>query len=198
MDFSSDRRIAPVLSLVLLLVPLSVYVIGDWLGTGVQWALFRYQETFYGPSLITVASDAGYVGSGLITGKTAVSFVLWDAGALVIVAACAVVLFAVAEGRERWIRYAGWGIAFSGVLFLASCIVQYGPLFSAPSGISVPFGLPLVFAVGWLLFSGDWTGDEEEDEKEGAEEGAEDDVEEGAESEGEWESICDRTPEKRE
>jgi len=166
MDLHSDQRVAPLLSLALLLVPLNLYVIGDWLGTGVQWALFRYQETFYGPSLITLASDTGYVSSGLIAGKTAVSFILWDAGAVILVASFIVILLAVAEGEERGIRYTGIAVAASGILLAASCIVQYGPLFAGPAGFSVPIGIPLVFAVAWVLFTGEWSeGDDHEREE---------------------------------
>lgn len=163
MDLLSDRRIAPLLLPVLLVVPLNLYVIGDWLGSGVQWALFRYQETSYGPSLITIASDIGYVSSGLIAGRTAVSFILWDAGAVILFASFIVLLPAVAEGKVQWIRHAGIAVAASGVLLVASCIVQYGPLLSAPSGFSVPIGVPLVFAVAGVLFSGEWS--EHEDGK---------------------------------
>ncbi|MDH7510300.1 MAG: hypothetical protein QHH04_04585 [Methanolinea sp.] len=168
MDLSFDRRIAPLLPLILLVVPLNLYVIGDWLGSGVQWALFRYQETFYGPSLITVASDTGYVSSGLIAGRTAVSFILWDAGAVILVVSFLVILLAVAEGKVQWIRYAGVAVAVSGVLLVASCIVQYGPLFAGPAGFSVPIGIPLVFAAAWILFAGEWSeGDDGDGEDSG-------------------------------
>jgi len=157
MDLPFDRRIAPILPLVLLVVPLNLYVIGDWLGSGVQWALFRYQETFYGPSLITIASDIGYVISGLITGRTAISFILWDAGAVILVVSFLVLLLAVAEGKVHWMRYAGVAVAVSGVLLVASCIAQYGPLFAGPAGLSVPLGVPLVFAIAWVLYAGEWS-----------------------------------------
>jgi len=178
MDFLSDRRIAPFLPLVLLLVPLNIYAIGDRLGAGVQWALFRYQETFYGPSLITISSDAGYVGSGLITGKTALSFVLWDAGAVVLLASFIVLLVIVAGEREGWTRYAGVAVAASGVLMVASCVAQYGPFFSGPAGFAVPIGVPLVFAVAWALSAGEWPGDVEEADEEEEEDPGQDEEEE--------------------
>ncbi|HOS81432.1 MAG TPA: hypothetical protein PK445_01760 [Methanolinea sp.] len=168
MDLPSDRRIAPILPLVLLVVPLNLYVIGDWLGTGVQWALFRYQETSYGPSLITIASDIGYVISGLITGRTAISFILWDAGAVILVVSFLVLLLAVAEGKVQWMRYAGVAVAASGVLLVASCIAQYGPLLAGPAGFSVPLGVPLVFAIAWVLYAGEWSeGDDGDGEDSG-------------------------------
>jgi len=164
MDHSKVLRLAPFLPLLLLLVPLNLYVIGDWLGTGVQWALFRYQETFYGPSLITVASDAGYVSSGLISGKTSLSFILWDAGAVILLACFIALLLAVAERKVGWIRYGGIVVAASGVFATASCMVQYGPFFSGPAGLSVPIGIPLVFAVAWALFTVEWSESKEEKE----------------------------------
>ncbi|MCQ8894799.1 MAG: hypothetical protein NQU46_09280 [Methanolinea sp.] len=172
MDLHSDRRIAPLLVLLLLFVPLNIYVIGDWLGTGVQWALFRYQETTYGASLITVASDIGYVSSGLIAGKTAISFLLWDVGAVILLVSFFALLLVMVEREREWIHYAGLAIAASGVLFLASCIAQYGPTFAGPAGFAVPLGVPLVFAVGWLVFV----------QKSGGEEDRDDDKEEDTEA----------------
>ncbi|MDI9633649.1 MAG: hypothetical protein QFX32_06285 [Methanolinea sp.] len=163
MDSPLRIRLPALLPLVLLAVPLHLYVIGDWLGTGVQWALFRYQETAYGPSLITVASDFGYIGTGLISGKTALSFLLWDAGGLLLSGAALLSLLPALGGRPAWTRPAGFAVAAAGVLFTASCIVQYGPLLSGPAGISLPLGLPLVFSVAWLMVRGEDEGDEEEE-----------------------------------
>jgi hypothetical protein len=143
----------------------------------VQWALFGYQETFYGTSLITISSDAGYVGSGLITGKTALSFVLWDAGAVVLFASFIVLLMIMAGEKEGWTTYAGVSVAASGVLMVASCVAQFGPVFSGPAGLAVPIGVPLVFAVAWALSAGEWSRNGEE--ADGEEEDPGQDEEEG-------------------
>ena len=43
-------KISLLLQCLVFLIPVNIYVIGDWLGTGVQWVLFRYQQTYLGNS----------------------------------------------------------------------------------------------------------------------------------------------------
>ncbi len=147
-----DRRLLLVPVLLLFLVPLNIYVIGDWIGTGVQWALFRYQDTSYGTSLITLDRDIWYITSGLITGKSAISISLWVAGTVLLVISCIVLAVLIAEEIDEHIQIPGLMVIVSGILLLLSCMTQYGPLLSGPAGFSVPIGIPLVWVVGWLIF----------------------------------------------
>ena len=41
----------------LFFVPLNIYGIGNNLATGVQWALFRYQQSYLGNSLFLIQRD---------------------------------------------------------------------------------------------------------------------------------------------
>ncbi|MEM2124290.1 MAG: hypothetical protein QXL43_03010, partial [Methanolinea sp.] len=72
-------------------------------------------------------------------------------------------LFSITGDLPRWTRPAGFAVAAAGVLLSASCIVQYGPLLSGPAGISLPVGIPLVFAAAWIMARGEDEGDEEEE-----------------------------------
>lgn len=153
MTLLHDRRIPLLAALVLLLVPLDIYVIGERVGTGVQWVLFRYQDSSYGTSLITVARETEYVTSGIIAGKSAVSLSLWIAGATLLLAACIALAVLIAEHMDDRVHLSGLAVIASGFLFIASCMVQYGPFLSGPAGFSVPVGIPLVWAVGWWIFS---------------------------------------------
>lgn len=181
MTLLPDRRIPLLLVLLLFFIPLNVYVIGEWMGTGLQWALLRYQETSYGTSLITIARDIEYITGGVLTGKTAVSIGLWVAGVALLAAALVTLAAMVAEEIEGKARTAGLVVIASGILMLASCIAQYGPLLSGPAGFAVPVGIPLVLAVGWLIYSGtgedmgddakDEVGDEDGDEAPGPDDG---------------------------
>jgi len=164
-----DRRFLLIPLLLLFIIPLNIYVIGDWIGTGVQWALFRYQDTLYGTSFITLDRELWYITSGLIMGKSAVSISLWVAGAVLLVISCIVLAVIIAEKMDTHIRIPGILVIASGVLFLLSCMLQYGPLLSGPAGFSVPVGIPLVWAVGWLVYI-QAEDDEIGDEEEGAEE----------------------------
>lgn len=153
MNLLHDRRVPLFLVLLLFIIPLNLYVIGEWMGTGVQWALFRYQETVFGTSLITLTKDFEYITTGILTGKTAVSIALWIAGtALLIIALLALAVMILEEMDEKK-HYPGIMVMGSGVLFLLSCMVQYGPFFSGPAGLSIPIGIPLMLVVGWLIYS---------------------------------------------
>ena len=147
-----DRRLLLVPVLLLFLIPLNIFVIGDWIGKGVQWALFRYQDTSYGTSFITLFRETEYVTSGIIAGKSAVSISLWVAGAFLLVISCIVLAVLIAEEIDEHIQIPGLMVIASGILLLLSCMAQYGPLLSGPAGSSVPIGIPLVWAVGWLIF----------------------------------------------
>ena len=61
-------KISLLLQCLVFLIPINIYVIGDWLGTGVQWALFRYQQTYMGDSLILVTRGITLVLDGTIGG----------------------------------------------------------------------------------------------------------------------------------
>jgi len=51
-------------------------------------------------------------------------------------------------------RYAGMLLLAGGCLYLASVHFQFGPLFHGPAGISVPFGIPMLMAVGYVIMTG--------------------------------------------
>ncbi|MGV8130333.1 MAG: hypothetical protein ACP5NN_10630 [Methanolinea sp.] len=162
MNLLHDRRIPLILILLLFVIPLNIYVIGEWIGTGVQWALFRYQETSYGISLISLTRDFEYITYGVLTGKTAVSVALWGAGTILLIIAFLALAAMIAEEMNDKVHIPGLLVIASGILLLASCMTQYGPFFSGPAGISIPIGIPLVLAIGWLIYSRTWQGNEEE------------------------------------
>ena len=160
MNLLHDRRIPLILILLLFVIPLNVYVIGDWIGTGIQWALFRYQETSYGISLITLTRDFEYITYSVLTGKTAVSIALWGAGTILLIIAFLALAAMIAEEMNDKVHLPGLLVIASGILYIASCMTQYGPFFTGPAGISIPIGIPLILAVGWLIYSKTIGGDE--------------------------------------
>jgi len=137
----------------LFLVPLNVYVIGDHLANGVQWALFRYQESSMGNSLILLHKDILYVTNGILRGASATETIIWVAGSLLLIAALALLIVAVARNMPSLVRPAGILTAFTGALFFIAMTVEYGPNLANAHGLSVPIGVPLVFVTGiWLAF----------------------------------------------
>lgn len=153
MNLLHDHKVPIFLHLLLFAIPLNIYVIGEWIGTGVQWALFRYQDTSYGTSFITVTRDYEYIAFGTLTGKTAVSISLWIAGVVLLIIAFIALAAMILEEMDDKKHYPGIMVIGSGILLLLSCMVQYGPFLSGPAGVSIPIGIPLMLVVGWLIYS---------------------------------------------
>ncbi|RPJ53428.1 MAG: hypothetical protein EHJ95_02285 [Methanobacteriota archaeon] len=148
-------RIVLGLLLLCLVIPLHIYVIGDWMGTGVQFALFRYQQVAMGQGIITILQDIGYVTSGVYHGRTAASILLWAGAAAVLVGAAAWTAFNIVKNEGEGPmhqRIAGILMLAAGLLVRGSAIAQYGVLLSGPAGISIPIGAPFLVCLGWWLY----------------------------------------------
>ena len=65
------------LTALIFFVPVSVYGIGSMLGAGVQFPLFRYQDTYMGTNVITIVRDLEYVLEGTISGRSALMPIVW-------------------------------------------------------------------------------------------------------------------------
>ena len=137
----------------LLLIPLNIYCIGDYLATGIQWALFRYQTSALGNSLIFVNRDLLYVSGGILKGSSATSTLVWIAGTVCLVAALIVLIWAAVQEMAGTVKYAGILTILGGLLFFAAMLVQYGPALANQHGYSLPVGVPIVIVTGcWLAF----------------------------------------------
>ena len=140
-----------ILGILLFFIPINIYIIGTGIGTGIQWALFRYQQTGYGNSLITLDMDLGYVIAGVITGRSAVSISAWLVGVLLLISALIILLLSALDEERIRPSKAGILILLAGLAWLASDMLQYGLIFSGPAGVAIPVGIPLVCVVGWWL-----------------------------------------------
>jgi hypothetical protein len=152
--FTTDRKYQIISLLLLFLIPLNIYRIGNNLGSGIQWAFFHYQQTIFGSQIFTIFNDLDYVFTGLIDGKSAVSLLLWSCAAFILIAvltALVIGYLAEREIRDPWVSIL---VILSGFLFLFSCMAQYGITFHGPAGFCVPIGIPVVWAVGILLYQG--------------------------------------------
>ncbi len=147
------RQTDILINLLLFVIPINIYVIGEWLGTGVQWALFRYQQTYAGSNLLLISRDIEYITMGVFNGKTALSVIVWMVAVILILIS---LILLVADQKEKTVRrkHCGGILIGAGILFLASCMIQYGPLFNGPAGISIPIGVPAILIAGWWMWSG--------------------------------------------
>jgi hypothetical protein len=133
----------------LLVLPQSIFVIGDYLAWGIRFPFFRWQDSSYGTSIIPLNREIMYVMSGQIGGRTAIATWIWLAGFLLLVAAAALVISWQFFGNRGHARYPGPLIVITGILFLAWGFVQYGPLLSGPGGYAIPVGVPVLWYCGW-------------------------------------------------
>ena len=144
------NEIIPIVSL-LNFIPSTIYVIGDWLGAGLQSPWFSYIVTYKGESLISIYTNLWYVAFGVLSQKTAISIVLWEAGTVLLAIATCLLFYEQVNGTPTH-RRPGLLILLAGLAEVASLVQQYGPLLHGPAGIAIPIGLPLVFAVGWWMY----------------------------------------------
>jgi hypothetical protein len=139
-----------IISILLLIVPVYFFIIGDFYGSGFQTPLFRYQEVFLGSFLVLISNDVYNVLTGFFQGLMVPAVILWGLGTFFLIVNI-VVLFAGTSQIKRIIRRSGIFIIVSGIFFLLSIIVHYGPLFHNTFGIAIPIGLPLIFLIGiWM------------------------------------------------
>jgi hypothetical protein len=136
------------LSVILFFLPLQCFVIGDNMGIGVQGAVYRYQITTNGNSLIPVTTEVTYVTSGLITGKTANSILFWIAGTVFLIILTFLSFLKYEYFNSRSIQLLSIGLFGASICHLLSCSIQYGPFLQGPAGRSLPAGVVLT-----ILFS---------------------------------------------
>lgn len=130
-------------------LPLQLFIIGDYAGIGVQGAVYRFQISGYGTSFIPVTRELIFVLNGTYTGRTAVSLVLWMAGTVLLAGTAAFSCIYLGNTRIKYYSYVMYGLVASCALYLGSCIAQYGPLFNGPAGISFPVGIIMILL--WII-----------------------------------------------
>lgn len=153
----NEKNLRIVLQVLVFCLPLTVFVIGDGLAAGLSFALFKIQMPFIvpdpSPFLITPLKEYGYIASGVIGGRTAIAYSLWYCGTALLAAALAIVI-ATGYGKAgpRYKNAAAAGTVLAGLLYLGSCIVQYGALLYGPSGYAIPVGIPLILFIGFRAY----------------------------------------------
>lgn len=107
----------------------------------------------YGLTILPVTADIGYIMQGIYTWRTGISSILWVIGSVSVLIATGIgLIHRVHETVPD--RYAGMLLLAGGCLYPASVLFQFGPLFHGPAGISVPFGIPMLMAVGYVTMTG--------------------------------------------
>ncbi len=141
-----------IIALLLLVIPIQIFVIGDFYGGGFQTPLFRYQDTIFGSFVVLISHDLWSVQAGYANGFYALSMILWAVAAGILLLNVVLLCIGKKDFAGNMIR-GGKLIVISALLFCASIILQYGPLFHSAIGISIPLGLPLLVLVGFWMYS---------------------------------------------
>jgi len=133
--------------------PLQCFIIGDNLGLGVQGAVFRYQMTLQGNSFIPITSELRYVTSGIYSGNSALSVVLWTLGTVVLTATTILSLLHWNRLPHSRLKIILAGLISASIFYLGSCIAMYGLFLSGSAGISLPVGIVILIMFTVFLYS---------------------------------------------
>ena len=145
--------IASCLCIFCFFLPLQCFIIGDNLGLGIQGAVFRYQMNVHGNSLIPITRELGYVTSGIYSGKSALSVVLWTLGTVVLAATTILSLVHWNLLPHSRLRIILLGLVSASILYLVSCVALYGLFLSDSAGISLPIGVVILIMFTIFLYS---------------------------------------------
>ena len=146
-----SSRLPILLQALIFFIPVDIYVIGDWLGAGIQLPLIRFQQTYLGFSSLSILRDLTLVRTGIITGKSVIAVYLWTLAIFILVVATCLLIIGLLEKNVRLIQGSSFATCISGLIFLVAMIVQYGPLLSSLSGFAIPIGLPYIFYLAWWI-----------------------------------------------
>ena len=148
------------------MIPINIYIIGNFLGAALQTPLFRFQITGYGSSIPYNAGFILYYFRNLQRQDCVVDIFLGHRSVSV---STILFLFPEAGTSYKVKKRSGTLIVIAGIYSSVLIIVQYGPLFHGPAGTAIPIGLPVLFVIGgWMYMEGqkEEAGDEEEEVQE--------------------------------
>jgi hypothetical protein len=129
------------LCLIFFFLPLQVFIIGDYTGIGIQGAMYRYQMSGYGTFFFPITREIAFVLNGTLSGRTALSVILWFSGSILLACTTIFSFFHIDDAIADYHRQVFSGLIVSCLIWLGSCIAQYGFLFHGPAGISLPAGI---------------------------------------------------------
>jgi hypothetical protein len=154
-------KIPLILQCLIFLIPLNIYMWGDWLLVNAQWALFRYQQSPYGNSLILGHKDIEYIFLGQNTGLYNIAAALcWTTGAAFLLIGLIITIIAYSEDEYSKIKTASYFTLSGGIILGLSAICRFN------AGFAIPVGVPIILIIGWWMY--------QETNKEETEDGAPD------------------------
>ena len=114
------------LCLIFFILPLQVFIMGDFTGIGIQGAVYRYQTSGYGTYFFPITREIVFVLNGTLSGRTALSVLLWVSGTVLLACTTIFAFLHVNDTTENYYRQIACGLIASCGIYLGSCIAQYG------------------------------------------------------------------------
>lgn len=104
--------------------------------------------------MITIVQDISYVISGIYSGRTAISIVLWIIASIFLVVATLKHLIRMDDGDLNYLKQTGFLIIGAGIMYVVSCIAQFGLFFNGSAGISMPTGgfFLMLLGIGMMMY----------------------------------------------
>jgi len=156
MIWVSRLRIPFIIQSLIFLILVYIYIVGNNLAAGIQWIFFRYQQSYFGDSIIVFYKDLFYVQAGLLKGRSAVAAGFEFVATIIMILAFFLFLAAYQLKTGTWIRAAAMGVMSGGFLYLLSDVIQYGIFFHGPAGFVIPVGVPVILVTGWWIYHGEF------------------------------------------
>ena len=148
-------KIPLLLQCLIFLIPLNIYMWGDWLLVNAQWALFRYQQSPYGNSLILGYKDILYIYFGQNTGLYNIAAtVFWTTGAAILLIGLIITIIAYFEEEPYKIKTASYFTLSGGIFLGLSAICRFN------AGFAIPVGIPIILIIGWWMYQETYEPDE--------------------------------------
>ncbi|MDP2798104.1 MAG: hypothetical protein Q8N94_11480 [Methanoregula sp.] len=120
---------------------------GDWLLVNVQWALFRFQQSELGNSLIPGNKDILYIYFGQNTGifNIAAAY-LWTIGTIILFSGLIITIYAYIEEKSSMLKKASFFTIGGGIILGLSAACRF------QGGFAIPVGVPVIFITGWWIY----------------------------------------------
>jgi len=144
----NKNRISLILQTLIFLIPLNIYMWGDWIIVDLQWALFRYQQSPYGNSLIIGNKDINYILLGQTTGMyNILATLFWTTGSILLIIGLLIIILANIDEKSSLIKKAAIFTVLGGIFFGFSALLRFF------GGFSIPIGVPFVIFIGWWMYT---------------------------------------------
>jgi len=154
-------KLSLIFQCLIFLIPLNIYMWGDWILVSVQWALFRYMQTPYGNSLILGYKDILYILQGQSTGLYNIAAaVLWTTGVIILLATLIVTIIALIREEPDKLKTASYFTLAGGIFLGLSAICRFN------GGFAIPIGVPIILIIGWWMYKAADETDDTENEPE--------------------------------